>query len=941
MARIPEEELERIKRETDLVALVRSRGIELKRHGSKDYAGCCPFHGDKDPSFIVSPAKGLFHCMGCGAAGNAIQFVERIDGLSFRHAFELLAEGSATVFTQKPKRLENPFDPEASDAELMAQVVDYYHECLLKSPDALAYLERRGLNDEAMIKRFRLGFGDRSLGLRLPEKNRQAGKQIRERLQKLGLLRESGHEHFNGSVTVPIMDAAGFVSEIYGRKVTQRLRKGTPLHLYLAGPHMGIWNGEALETYSSLILCEAPIDALTFYQNGFKNVSFIYGTQGFTDELFEALQRRNIRSVRLAYDADDAGNRAAERDAQRLASVGLEVYRCRLPLGLDVNEYALTFKEPVGALHGLIRAAEWVAGSSRASALAPLHSLAAERVAPLEPEKAADKKSDLADDVPSLIAQADYYFLQLGSREYRVGGLEKNNSLDVLKVALRVRHGEDFHLDTIDLAKDNDRRRFIERAHEETRLEKVLIKRDLGRLLLALEEAQQARLNEALSKEAPAFAMTCDEKTDALTFLKAPNLIERIEEAFEQCGLVGEESNRLAAYLACTSRKLGRPLAVIIQSTSAAGKSTLMESVLAMFPTEEQVKYSAMTGQSLYYLGETNLKHRILAIVEEEGAEKASYALKLLQSEGELTIASTGKDPNTGRMETQEYHVEGPVMIFLTTTSIDIDEELQNRCLTLTVDESRAQTERIHHLQRQARTLEGLQLKKERKQVLDCMRNVQRLIEPIDIVNPYAHQLTFTAERTRTRRDHEKYLTLIDTIALLHQHQRPRRRLPCGGDYIEANLDDIRLANRLAPELFSRSLDELPPQSRLLLATIKACVKTRCAEEAVEPQEILFTRRTLREWSGWSEYQVRTHLDRLESLEYVARRWGSQGRRCAYELLVDPDAAETRCAIGLLDVESLAYMGTTPTSCTRKPASGNFEKLSPTSATRSSLVVCS
>ena len=115
-----------------------------------------------------------------------------------------------------------------------------------------------------------------------------------------------------------------------------------------------------------------------------------------------------------------------------------------------------------------------------------------------------------------------------------------------------------------------------------------------------------------------------------------------------------------------------------------------------------------MTGQSLYYLGETNLKHKILAVVEEAGAEKASYALKLLQSEGELTIASTGKDPATGKMVTQEYHVEGPVMIFLTTTAIDLDEELQNRCLTLTVDESAEQTGRIHQVQRERRTLAGL-----------------------------------------------------------------------------------------------------------------------------------------------------------------------------------------------------------------------------------------
>src|SRR5208282_3077940 len=127
------------------------------------------------------------------------------------------------------------------------------------------------------------------------------------------------------------------------------------------------------------------------------------------------------------------------------------------------------------------------------------------------------------------------------------------------------------------------------------------------------------------------------------------------------------------------------PLGVIIQSSTAAGKTSLMDAVLALVPPEDLVKYSAMTGQSLFYMDQANLQHKILAIVEEEGAERASYALKLLQSEGELTIASTGKDMASGKMVTQEYHVEGPVMIFLTTTEIDVDEELMNRCLVLSV----------------------------------------------------------------------------------------------------------------------------------------------------------------------------------------------------------------------------------------------------------------
>src|SRR5262245_60425252 len=179
-----------------------------------------------------------------------------------------------------------------------------------------------------------------------------------------------------------------------------------------------------------------------------------------------------------------------------------------------------------------------------------------------------------------------------------------------------------------------------------------------------------------------------------------------------------------------------------------------MEAVLAFVPEEERVKYAAMTGQSLFYMGETNLRHKILAIVEEEGAARASYALKILQSEGELTIASTGKDPETGKLVTHEYRVEGPVMIFLTTTAIEIDEELLNRCLVLTVDEEREQTQAIHELQRAARGLSGRLLRRARARILKLHQNAQRLLRPLLVVNPFAERLRFPDHRTRTRRDH-------------------------------------------------------------------------------------------------------------------------------------------------------------------------------------------
>ena len=225
---------------------------------------------------------------------------------------------------------------------------------------------------------------------------------------------------------------------------------------------------------------------------------------------------------------------------------------------------------------------------------------------------------------------------------------------------------------------------FVKLAAKELRVQEEVIGEDLRRLLLKLEELQDEQIKKALAPKPKAPPMSEQERAEALALLRSPDLLAKIREHFGRCGVVGEETNTLVGYLAAVSRKLPDPLAVLVQSSSAAGKTSLMDGVLAFLPEEERVRFSAMTGQSLFYMGETDLKHKVLAISEEEGAARAAYALKLLQSEKELTIASTGKDPATGKLVTHEYRVEGPVMIFLTTTAIDVDEELQNRCVVLT-----------------------------------------------------------------------------------------------------------------------------------------------------------------------------------------------------------------------------------------------------------------
>jgi hypothetical protein len=897
----------------------------------------------------------------------------RAEGVSFRHAVELLVNDSlplAAASSAPPpkhstvKKLPTALVRDVEDAKLMIQVIEYYHETLLGSAEALDYLKRRGIGSEDAIKTFKLGFANRTLGYRLPASTRVEGAALRGQLQRLGLYRGSGHEHFSGSLVIPVIGGDGEVTEVYGRKLNDNLRAGTPLHLYLPGPHCGVWNESALGAAKEIILCEALIDALTFWCAGYRNVTASYGVEGFTADHLAALQAHGIERVLIAYDRDEAGDRAAEKLSSQLNAAGFDAYRIQFPKGMDANEYALKVGPPTKSLGVAIRAAQWLGKGkpkplttsidipSRSGAVVneppaatpvetpheqtPVPPLVAESTA-LDITAAADiaLPAQVIPDAPTPLALPETktlgadreYVLAFGPRRYRVRGLEKNLSYESLKVNLlaaapmveidRPGHPDEsrpqaVHVDTLDLYQARARAAFVKSAAAELGQPEEIIKGDVGKVLLALEAEQEKLITAALEPKAAA-TVAIDEpsRARAMSLLTSADLIERIAADFSRSGVVGERSNALVGYLAAISRKLDRPLALLIQSTSAAGKSSLLDAVLKFVPEEDRIVYSAMTGQSLFYMGERDLKHKILAIAEEHGAARASYALKLLQSEGELTIASTSKDAATGKLVTEEYRVEGPVMIALTTTAAEIDEELLNRCLILTIDEGREQTAAIHAAQRERRTLAGLLAKAERDVILKTHQDAQRLLEPLAVVNPYANRLTFLDDRTRTRRDHEKYLTLIDAIALLHQHQRTIKTLasPCGTTtlrYIEAEIADIALANELAHEVLGRTLDELPPQTRKLLALLVSVVEQECAAQSARRADYRFSRRQVREVTKWGDTQLKIHLARLVELEYLLIHRGGRGQSFEYELLYDGDTHGAAAHVsGLIDVEAL------------------------------------
>jgi len=680
MARFSDEQISRIKSELDVRQLAEGRGVVLAKEAGGQWKGLCPFHKERNPSFKIDVGKNVFHCFGCDRGGSPIDFVMQAQDVAFREAVEWILDQYPHLRVDpedngKATPADCPLDGSLDDQQLLRDVLAFYHRQLLANTKAQAYLQDRGIADMEAIKQFQIGFADRELGRVLPSKGAKAGREIRSRLTELGIYRASGHAHFNGCVVFPVLDGQNQVREIYGRKIHHNLRKGTDYHLYLAGncrpfgERRGVWNVGAVEASEEIILCESIIDALTFWCAGYRNVTTVYGDNGLNDDLLEAVTHHAVKRLLLAYDRDDAGNGAAEKHAKRFLDMGVECYRVTFPAEMDANEYALKVTPAHQSLGVVLRSASWMgngkptrlndqipmtndqasfnpkpeataSGSGQPSFTPDPQATASEQ--PNGNGKTLDSSGDsAASRLPSLAAspvprenapapiaaevKEQEITFTLGDRTYRVRGLERNHSYDQLKVNVLVRRMETFHVDTFDVYQSRPRAAFVKQASNELGLEEAVIKRDLGKVLLKLEQLQDEQIRQTLTaKEEETVELSAKDRQAALELLKDPNLLDRILEDFERCGIVGEETNKLVAYLAAVSRKLDEPLAVLLKSCSAAGKTSLMDAVLAFVPPEDKVKYSAMTGQSLFYMGDMNLKHKVLAISEEEGVRQAA-----------------------------------------------------------------------------------------------------------------------------------------------------------------------------------------------------------------------------------------------------------------------------------------------------------------------------
>ena len=812
----------------------------------------CPFHDDKTPSFQVYLDTNRFTCFAasCQAgSGDVIDFIQLKQQCSTHEAIlqaRAWVEGLPATTNGTPPATSlarEEVDPETRRF-VVGTVFDRFGKSLRQSKTARAYLEGRSLD----VDHLEAGYNSGQWVKQLMDPSANETGALKHHATALGLILPDGRAFARSCVVLPLKDAAGQIVSLYGRSI----RRGPARHFYLRH-RQGLYPGYPSDETRRLILTEAILDAASVLQAdlpGFAVLS-LFGTGGWTPEHAEALKRLPaLEELVLFFDGDEPGRAAAEELAGVLRTLcpGAVLSQVETPDGEDAN--SLLCHSGVAALGKLIKARTVVHRPSSSSET--FLSEAARVLDTSRPE--------------ALRFVADPLEIAV------LGGI-KLTGLDRLRVTLKIerlrgpsalplRHNLDlYHASQVDHLTD--------RAAEEFELERRLIRQTLSGLTDALERYRLQQI-EALSAPKPEQpVMTPEQAEEALAYLRAPKLLERTSEDIGKSGVVGEEANRLLMYLAFTSRKRARPLQVISLAKSGTGKTYLQETVARLIPAEDRLEITALSENALYYFGRTELRHKLILIEDLDGADEVLYPLRELQSKGRLAKTVAIKDTK-GAIRTVTVTVEGPVCVAGCTTRERLFEDNATRCLLLYLDQTSQQNAAV--LRYQQRLSAGTIDRSKQARLRRLLQNVQRLLKPISVRNPYAERLSLPPSVFTQRRSNQIYLDLIETVTFYHQHQRSARTDEATGEvYIETSIADIEAANALIVPVLTSKSDELTDACRLFLEHLKKWLAAQ--------QRQSFYASEVRQVLRLSPTSLKRYLGQLRGLGYVELLGGSRYRK--------------------------------------------------------------
>jgi DNA primase catalytic core len=846
----------------DIVELFSSFSIKLAAKG-KSFIGNCPWHDDKEPSLSVDREKGLYHCFGCGESGDVFTLVEKLKGVGFREALEYL-KAHAGSFPSNGKRAsrrmdgssaEKPPSRTASSVELrfiLDDVAERYATELGAHPEACAYLASRGLERSGLIATFKLGYSSGKLGDSL------SAAQNSE-LVRLGILKASGGEHFVGCIVFPLFDEGGHVAGFYGRRI---LSNSGPAHLYLPGPHRGLFNRQAAKVYrDQLILTESLIDALSLIALGIPGVIPCYGAGGFTAEHAKLLRDERVKTVAIGFDSDEAGRKACDSLAARLVAEGLRVKTIEPLRSKDWNE----------ALVGGLTREEVLEALCKASLR--------------------ENRSEAAAAAFEVRRLGPRYVFEAKAVRYRLLGV-RSVFVSNLRVNIRAEAEGLCFLDNVDLYSARSRALFAASASGALSLEAPGVEKDLLFIVDYLEAERDRELLQ--SNPERRHEISEEERKAGMELLEDPNLFERIASDLTELGYVGEELNKQLLYIAASSRKMADPISVTILSQSSSGKSLLVETVRRLMPEEDVVAVSSLSDQALNYIGEGGLMNKFLILGEAVHSEVVEHQIREMLSSHELSRLVVSKDVKTGELSSRTVRSPVTVAAVMSSTRSEINPENASRAFLVNADESREQTRRIHESQRAKYSLERHSREKLLiPRIVAAHKAAQRLLTPRTIVNPFASRLSFPDALMRSRRDHERFVDLIACVCFLRQFQKKEKQTREDGSgesvrYIECDLQDYRVAYRILCATLPATLSSFPPSAIELYGAVRLILKEKAVRLGLKSTEVSVSQREIREATGFNQRWIKRYMHLLCEWEYLTAA-GVRGRggRNSYKLVRD------------------------------------------------------
>ena len=786
----------------------------------------CPWHKDNTPSLQIYPKTNTWTCFSsnCNAgSGDQIDFIMKYEKLSKREALVKASEMTGSSQQEVP-------------LSKVAILTKYYQgaiHSMQRNKKGKEYVETRALDYE----RLRIGFCGYDIG-----KSWKGG--YKSNAIKLGL------DKIKNCLLFPTKNKANEIVSIYGRSISANPKVR---HFYLSGGFKGLYPSYPKSETRRLVLTESIIDAATLVQYTEEATLALFGTNGFTKEHEQVIKDLDqLEEVILFFDGDEAGLAAVEKYKVKLRELrsDIKISYVDTPEGEDVNSLVQGHEKEI--LKHLIDKRKFLFSIENKNG-----------------QRKPSKGKLHTENAELLVYETEQLLITI------LGGI-KITGLDRLRVTLKIEKKEySHHLPvrfSLDLYHAKQVESLVQKMSECLELGTSESEKIISQLTGALEIYRQNKLELLKPKKAEVKTMSSEDKAEAMKYLKSKKLLRNTLEDIAKTGLVGEVNNALIAYLTYTSRKREKPLHIMCLGASGTGKTYLQEKISELIPEEEKIEITSLSDNAFYYFGREELKYKLILIEDLDGAENALYPLRELQSKRRIGKTVTVKD-NKGNLKTINLKVEGPVCVSSCTTRERIYEDNANRCILLYIDDSQDQDRRIMEYQKLVSS--GQVDHASERSVKQKIQNVQRLLKPIKVVNPYANLIDLPQEIFKPRRTLLLLLSFIETLSYYHQYQRPVKTNPTTQQrYIETEKSDIKAAFGLMKEvLFSKS-DELSKASRRFLELLKNKVK---------PGEV-FSSTVLRKELRLAPSTLRRYLLDLSRTGYIKIKGGSKYRGFEYEV---------------------------------------------------------